>query len=44
MPPLTLGPTELSTVVRLVPMVSIDLIVRIARGQVLLGLRINEPA
>ena len=44
MPPLTLGPTELSTVVRLVPMVSIDLIVRNARGQVLLGLRINEPA
>jgi colanic acid biosynthesis protein WcaH len=44
MPPLTLGPAELSTVVRLAPMVSIDLIIRNARGQVLLGLRTNEPA
>ena len=44
MPPLTLGTAELSTVVRLAPMVSIDLIIRNARGQVLLGLRTNEPA
>jgi colanic acid biosynthesis protein WcaH len=44
MPPLTLGPAELSTVVRLAPMVSIDLIIRNARDQVLLGLRTNEPA
>jgi hypothetical protein len=36
-PPLTLGPAELSTVVRRAPMVSIDLITRNARGQVLLG-------
>ena len=37
MPPLTLGPAELSTVVRLGAMVSIDLIIRNARDQVLLG-------
>lgn len=44
MPPLTLGPAELSTVVRLAPVVSVDLIIHNAQGQVLLGLRTDEPA
>jgi colanic acid biosynthesis protein WcaH len=35
---------DLRTVVRLAPLVAIDLIIRNARGEVLLGLRNNEPA
>lgn len=35
---------DLRIVVRLAPLVAIDLIIRNARGEVLLGLRNNEPA
>ena len=35
---------DLSTVVRLAPLVAIDLIIRNGDGEVLLGLRNNEPA
>jgi colanic acid biosynthesis protein WcaH len=35
---------ELRKVVRLAPLVAIDLVIRNAHGQVLLGLRNNEPA
>jgi colanic acid biosynthesis protein WcaH len=39
-----LNPDDFRSVVRLAPLVSIDLIIRNARGEVLLGLRNNEPA
>jgi colanic acid biosynthesis protein WcaH len=44
MPPTLLTLADLSTVVRLAPLVAIDLIIRNARNEVLLGLRNNEPA
>jgi ADP-ribose pyrophosphatase YjhB (NUDIX family) len=42
--PMLLSPDDFHSVVRLAPLVSIDLIIRNARGEVLLGLRNNEPA
>src|ERR1700752_4224955 len=42
--PAPLNPADFHTVVRLAPLVSIDLIIRNPRGEVLLGLRNNEPA
>jgi colanic acid biosynthesis protein WcaH len=42
--PAPLSPADFHTVVRLAPLVSIDLIIRNPRGEVLLGLRNNEPA
>ncbi len=39
-----LSHAELDTVIRLAPLVAIDLIIRNARDEVLLGLRNNEPA
>jgi colanic acid biosynthesis protein WcaH len=42
--PQQLDQRELATVIRLAPLVSIDLIVRDSTGRVLLGLRNNEPA
>ena len=39
-----LSHAELSSIVRLAPLVSIDLIIRNAQEEVLLGLRSNEPA
>ena len=42
--PMLLNPDDFHSVVRLAPLVSIDLIIRNARGEVLLGLRNNEPA
>ena len=42
--PMLLSPDDFYSVVRLAPLVSIDLIIRNARGEVLLGLRNNEPA
>ena len=44
MPPRFLSHAELDTVIRHAPLVAIDLIIRNARGEVLLGLRKNEPA
>ena len=44
MPPTFLSHADLSTVVRLAPLAAIDLIIRNARNEVLLGLRNNEPA
>ena len=44
MPPVPLSHADLATVVRLAPLVAIDLIIRNARDEVLLGLRNNEPA
>jgi colanic acid biosynthesis protein WcaH len=44
MSPELLSPNDLKTVVGLAPLVSIDLIIRNAQDQVLLGLRNNEPA
>ena len=44
MPPVPLSHADLATVVRLAPLVAIDLIIRNTRGEVLLGLRNNEPA
>ncbi len=44
MPPVLLNDADFATVVRLAPLVSIDLIIRNAQDQVLLGLRNNEPA
>ena len=44
MPPSLLSHAELDTVIRLAPLTAIDLIIRNARGEVLLGLRKNEPA
>jgi colanic acid biosynthesis protein WcaH len=43
-PPRFLSHAELDTVIRHAPLVAIDLIIRNARGEVLLGLRKNEPA
>jgi colanic acid biosynthesis protein WcaH len=42
--PAPLNPADFRTLVRLAPLVSIDLIIRNPRGEVLLGLRNNEPA
>ena len=42
--PAPLSPADFHTLVRLGPLVSIDLIIRNPRGEVLLGLRNNEPA
>jgi colanic acid biosynthesis protein WcaH len=44
MPPNFLSHADLDNVIRLAPLVAIDLIVRNSRGEVLLGLRNNEPA
>jgi len=44
MPPRFLSHTELDTVIRRAPRIAIDLIIRNARDEVLLGLRKNEPA
>ena len=44
MPPRLLSHTEVDTVIRLAPLIAIDLIIRNARDEVLLGLRKNEPA
>lgn len=43
-PPSLLSHDELRQVVRLAPLVAIDLIIRNAQNEVLLGLRNNEPA
>lgn len=43
-PPRLLSLADFRTVVRLAPIVAIDLIIRNPRGEVLLGLRNNEPA
>jgi colanic acid biosynthesis protein WcaH len=42
--PQQLDERDLATVVRLAPLVSIDLVIRDGAGRVLLGLRNNEPA
>ncbi len=42
--PIQLGSDEFAEVVRLSPLVSIDLIVHNSRGEILVGLRENEPA
>src|ERR1700751_985881 len=39
-----LSHSEVDTVIRLAPLIAIDLIIRDARDEVLLGLRKNEPA
>jgi colanic acid biosynthesis protein WcaH len=44
MPPKFLSHADLSTVVRMAPLVAIDLIIRNPRDEILLGLRNNEPA
>jgi len=44
MPPTLLSHDELRSLVRRAPLAAIDLIIRNARGEVLLGLRNNEPA
>jgi colanic acid biosynthesis protein WcaH len=44
MPPNFLSHSDLDSVIRLAPLVAIDLIIRNGRGEVLLGLRNNEPA
>jgi colanic acid biosynthesis protein WcaH len=44
MSPTLLSHADLSTVVRLAPLIAIDLILRNSRGEVFLGLRNNEPA
>lgn len=43
-PPAFLRHDELRSVVRLAPLIAIDLVIRNAAGEVLLGLRNNEPA
>ena len=43
-PPRFLSHAEVDTVIRLAPLIAIDLIIRNARDDVLLGLRKNEPA
>jgi colanic acid biosynthesis protein WcaH len=43
-PPNFLSHAELDTIIRLAPLIAIDLIIRNARDEVLLGLRRNEPA
>jgi colanic acid biosynthesis protein WcaH len=42
--PALLSPADFQTVVRLAPLVAIDLIIRNPQSEVLLGLRANEPA
>jgi colanic acid biosynthesis protein WcaH len=42
--PALLSPADFHTVVRLAPLIAIDFIIRNPRGDVLLGLRNNEPA
>jgi colanic acid biosynthesis protein WcaH len=42
--PKLLSAADFRTVVRLAPLISIDLIIRDPQGEVLLGLRANEPA
>jgi colanic acid biosynthesis protein WcaH len=42
--PLKLGLDDLAEVVRLAPLVSIDLIIENDKGQILVGMRNNEPA
>jgi NUDIX domain len=44
LPPRFLSHAEVDTVIRLAPLIAIDLIIRNARDDVLLGLRKNEPA
>ena len=44
LPPTFLSHAELDTVIRLAPLISIDLIIRNAHDEILLGLRRNEPA
>jgi colanic acid biosynthesis protein WcaH len=44
LPPRFLSHAELDTVIRLAPLIAIDLIIRNAQDDVLLGLRNNEPA
>jgi colanic acid biosynthesis protein WcaH len=44
MPPAFLSNADFRSVVRLAPLISIDLIIRNPRDEVLLGLRNNEPA
>jgi colanic acid biosynthesis protein WcaH len=44
MPPTLLSEADFRTVVRLAPLIAIDLIIRNPRSEVLLGLRNNEPA
>src|SRR3974377_134932 len=44
MPPRLVSHTEVATVILLAPLIAIDLIIRNARDEVLLGLRKNEPA
>jgi colanic acid biosynthesis protein WcaH len=44
MPPKYLSHADLDTVIRLAPLVAIDLIIRNSGNDVLLGLRNNEPA
>ncbi|MFZ0608927.1 MAG: GDP-mannose mannosyl hydrolase [Xanthobacteraceae bacterium] len=43
-PPAFLSHDDLRKVVRLAPLIAIDLIIRNAQGEILLGLRNNEPA
>jgi colanic acid biosynthesis protein WcaH len=42
--PTPLSPADFHTVVRLAPLISIDLIIRNPQREILLGLRANEPA
>ncbi len=44
LPPRFLSHSELDSIIRLAPLISIDLIIRNTRDEVLLGLRTNEPA
>ena len=44
LPPRFLSHAEVDTVIRLAPLIAIDLVIRNARDEVLLGLRKNEPA
>ncbi len=44
LPPRFLSHAELDSIIRLAPLIAIDLIIRNARDEVLLGLRTNEPA
>jgi hypothetical protein len=44
LPPSFLSHAELDTVIRLAPLVAMDLIIRNGHDEVLLGLRRNEPA
>jgi colanic acid biosynthesis protein WcaH len=44
LPPRFLSHAELDTVIRVAPLIAVDLIIRNAREEVLLGLRKNEPA